>query len=155
MVDKKLESRIIKLEKMIKKMNESSYDISADIFQWFNKYCTDILNNSDGIEYLKNELKSTDIRELADEAISDLEADFGYDSYYLEDTDVIDQIMYDLDNLVADALNYIEYGNTADSSFARANADWLDKYMDNDAYSAALESRIRKLENIIKYKSHR
>jgi hypothetical protein len=57
MVDKKLESRIIKLEKMIKRMNESGYDISADIFQWFNKYCTDILNNSDGIIVTKTIVK--------------------------------------------------------------------------------------------------
>jgi predicted ArsR family transcriptional regulator len=143
---KKLEARIAKLEKALK--NEG-YDISADVYNWFNKYCCDILDKdkSFGWKYLKEELEDADASIYADECLIDLAAEQGISPDDLED--YRDQIEYDLEKLVEDALDYIEYGDT-DLTFDKNNADWMDRYRDNVEYTASLESRISRLEKKLK-----
>lgn len=145
----KLEARIAKLEKILK--NEG-YDISADVCNWFNKYCCDILDKDKifGWKDLKEELEDASIYELTDKAIEDIAADTGVLPDFLEV--YRDQIEYDLNSLVIDALDYIKYGDT-DHSFNKNNADWMDRYKDNAEYTASLESRISKLEKKLKNES--
>lgn len=145
------EKRLARLEKLMSKKNESNYDISADIFQWFNKRCCDILNNStykDGLEDLAYELKYADIGEWTDEAMLDLEANLGYYADTLEEQR--DQIEYDLEKLINDTLDHIEFGDIDDLEFAKNKSDWVDKYANPDEYTASLESRVRKLENLVR-----
>ena len=77
-MDKKLEARIARLEKLMRyTKNESSMDISADIYQWFNSHCLGILNadKEDGLYDLKCDLDDTDISMLTDEDMDRLDAD--------------------------------------------------------------------------------
>lgn len=143
---KKLEARIAKLEKSLK--NEG-YDISADVYNWFNKYCCDILDADPhfGTEDLKEALEDADVSVLADEALMDIAVENGVNVDEMEDCR--DQIEYDLEKLVKDALDYIEYGNT-DLTFDKNKSDWMDRYRDNADYTASLESRISKLEKSLK-----
>ena len=144
-MDKKLEARIAKLEKALK--NEG-YDISADVYNWFNKYCCDLLDkDGNDIKDLKYDLEDTDASVYADECLLDLATEHGVDP---EDMgDYRDQVEYDIEKLVKDALDYIEYGDT-DLTFDKNKADWMDRYRDNDDYTASLESRINKLEKSLK-----
>ena len=141
-------------------MNES-HDISADLYQWFNKYCCDILNvEGNNIGDLKFDLEEANMNVLVDEAADSLVADFGWnsDSIY----EYRDEIEYDLEKLISDALDYIEHGDTSWVSFEPNKADWMDRYRDNDEYTASLEShnkvgkmnkkleaRIRRLEKLL------
>ena len=40
-------------------------------------------------------------------------------------------------------------------SFEPSKADWMDRYRDNDEYSASLESRVYRLENKVKNRMSR
>jgi hypothetical protein len=139
---KKLESRISKLEKALK--NEG-FDISADVYNWFNKYCCDMLDKDKkfGWKDLQEDLEDTDPSIYADECLIDLAAQYEVSPNDIED--YRDQIEYDIEKLVKDALNYIEYGET-DYTFNKNSADWMERYRDNAEYTASLESRVRKLE---------
>lgn len=139
---KKLEARIAKLEKALK--NEG-FDISADVYNWFNKYCSDLLDQDKdfGWKDLKEDLEDTDTSIYADECLLDLAAEQGVDPEDMEE--YRDQVEYDLEKLVKNALNYIEYGDT-DWAFDKNKSDWMDRYKDNAEYTASLESRICKLE---------
>ena len=155
-MDKKLEARIARLEKLMRYIkNESSMDISADIYQWFNKHCLDILNadKEDGLYNLKCDLEDADISMLTDEAMDTLVADYGWSFNNIED--YREQIEYDIEKLVNDALNYIEHGDTSWVSFEPSKADWMDRYRDNDEYSASLESRVYRLESKVKNRMSR
>lgn len=142
----KLEARIAKLEKALK--NEG-YDVSADVYNWFNKYCCDILDRDKnfGWKDLKEELEDADASIYADECLIDLAAEQGVRPDDLED--YRDQIEYDLEKFVEDALDYIEYGDT-DLTFDKNKSDWMDRYKDNVEYTASLESRISRLEKKLK-----
>lgn len=142
----KLEARITKLEKLL--MNEG-YDISADVYNWFNKYCCDILDRdkSFGWKDLKEELEDADASIYADECLIDLAAEQGVSPDDLED--YRDLIEYDIEKLVEDALDYIEYGDT-DLTFDKNKSDWMDRYKDNVEYTASLEARISRLEKKLK-----
>ena len=135
------------------KKNEAKFDISADIFQWFNKRCIDILNNGDTnpykdeLEDLTYELKYADVKEWADELMLDFEANLGYDADGLEENR--DQIEYDLEKLINDTLDRIKHGDIEGLEFARTKSDWVDRYANPDEYTASLESRISKLEDIL------
>ena len=154
--DNTFEKRLARLEKLMSKKNESNHDISADIFQWFNKRCCDILNNGDTnpykdeLEDLTNELKYADVGEWTDEVMLDLEANLGYDADALEEQR--DQIEYDLEKLISDTLDRVEYGDIDGLEFARNKSDWVDRYANPDEYTASLESRVRKLEGIMRRK---
>lgn len=144
-----------KMRKVTKRRKtESNHDISADVFQWFNKRCTDILNNGDTnpykdeLEDLTYELKYADVSEWTDEVMLDLEAKFGYDADALEEQR--DQIEYDLEKLINDTLDRIEFGDTDGLEFARTKSDWVDRYANPDEYTASLESRVRKLESLVR-----
>ncbi len=143
---KKLEAKIRKLEKSLK--NEG-FDISADVYNWFNKYCCDILDadKNFGIGDLKDSLENADVSTFADEALMDIAAENGLSVDDIED--YRNQVEYDIESLISDALDYIEYGDT-DHSFDKNNADWMDRYKDNNEYTASLESRVNKLENSLK-----
>ena len=119
-----------------------SYDISADVFQWFNQHCNDVLDADDngGFDELEANLTDADIGMFADEAIDVLTTEYGWPLDVIES--YRDQIEYDIEKLIKEALNYIEYGIRPSSN----NADWIDRYSDNDAYSLSLESRVRRLE---------
>ncbi len=138
----KLEARIAKLEKVLK--NEG-FDISADVYNWFNDYCNSVLDKDKkyGWKILQEDLEDTDISVYADECILDLAAKYELDQDDMEN--YRDQIEYDLEKLVKDALEHMEY-SIADLSFDRNHGDWLDRYRDNADYTASLESRIRTLE---------
>jgi hypothetical protein len=141
-MDKKLEARISRLEKLLKNEN---YDISADVYNWFNSYCNDFLDKNDNdIKDLKYDLEDTDVSVYADECIADLAAQYGVDIEDIENQR--DQIEYDLEKLVNDSLDCIENGECDNVSFNRNNSDWMDRYRDNVEYTASLESRVRKLE---------
>lgn len=148
-MNNKLEARIAKLEKVLK--NEG-YDISADVYNWFNKYCCDILdaNPHFGTEDLKEALEDADISVFADEALMDIAVENGVNVDEMED--YRDQIEYDIEKLIKDALEYIEYGYDYNgmAGFDKNKADWMDRYRDNADYTASLESRISKLENNLK-----
>ena len=147
-MDKKLEARIVKLEKALK--NEG-YDISADVYNWFNKYCCDILdaNQHYGAEDLKEALEDADVSVFADEALMDIAAENGVNVDEMED--YRDQIEYDMESLIKNALEYIEYGyDDGYMAFDKNKSDWMDRYRDNTEYTASLESRINKLEKSIK-----
>ena len=96
-----------------------------------------------GWKILQEDLEDTDISVYADECILDLAAKYELDQDDMEN--YRDQIEYDLEKLVKDALEHMEY-SIADLSFDRNHGDWLDRYRDNADYTASLESRIRKLE---------
>lgn len=148
---KKLEARIAKLEKALK--NEG-FDISADVYNWFNKYCNDILDKDKrfGWKDLQEDLEDTDASIYTDECLLDLAAEYGIDPDDLEE--YRDQVEYDIEKLVKDALEYIEYGyDDGMTKFDKNTADWMDRYRDNDAYTASLESRINKLEKKLKSES--
>ena len=134
------------MEKCLKNEN---YDISADVYNWFNDYCNNVLDKDKkfGWKDLKEDLEDTDISIYVDECIIDLAAQYEWPLDEMEE--YRGQIEYDLDKLVEDALNYIEYGNY-DDSFNKNNADWVSRYSDNVAYTASLESRVRKLERSLK-----
>ena len=142
---KTLEKRITKLEKFL--MNEG-FDISADVFNWFNKYCVDILNSDDkfGVDDLKYNLNTVDLSELVDDCMDDLAIQYGWPPDDMSDYRY--QVEYDLEKLVDDALNYIEYGDN-DLKFNKNLGDWVDRYKDNVEYTASLESRISNLERRI------
>ena len=141
-MNKKLESRIARLKKLLK--NEG-FDISADVYNWFNNYCCSILDQEKdfGWKNLQEDLEDTDVSVYADECLIDLAAEQGVNPDDLED--YRGQIEYDLEKLVKDALDYIEYGDT-DLTFDKSKSDWMTRYKDNAEYTASLESRIRKLE---------
>lgn len=143
---KKLEARIAKLEKTLK--NEE-YDISADLYQWFNQYCCDVIDKDrdGGLDDLKYNLETADIDMFADEASSVLAAEYGWSEEAIEDYRY--EIEYDIEKLIKDALDYIECGDT-DFTYNINKADWMDRYRDNDTYTASLESRIRRLERKVK-----
>ena len=145
-MDKKLEARIAKLEKTLK--NEE-YDISADLYQWFNQYCCDVINKDrdGGLDDLKYNLETADISMFADEASSVLAAEYGWSEDAIEDYRY--EIEYDIEKLIKDALDYIECGDT-DFTYNINKADWMDRYKDNNTYTASLESRIRRLECKVK-----
>lgn len=148
---KKLEARIAKLEKSLK--NEG-YDISADVYNWFNKYCSGILDKDKdfGWKDLKEDLEDTDVSIYTDECLLDLAVEQGVDPEDMEE--YRDQVEYDLEKLVKDALEYIEYGyDNGMTAFDKNKADWMDRYRDNDDYTASLESRINKLEKRLKNES--
>ena len=149
-MDKKLEARIAKLEKVLK--NEG-YDISADVYNWFNKYCSDLLDkDGNDIKDLKYDLEDTDTSVYADECLLDLAIEQGVDPEDMEE--YRDQVEYDIEKLVKDALEYIEYGyDNGMTAFDKNKADWMDRYRDNADYTASLESRINKLENSLKNES--
>lgn len=141
-MNKKLEARIARLEKLLK--NEG-FDISADVYNWFNNYCCSVLDQEKdfGWKNLQEDLEDTDVSVYADECLIDLAAEQGVSPDDLED--YRGQIEYDLEKLVKDALDYIEYGDT-DLTFDNSKSDWMTRYKDNAEYTASLESRIRKLE---------
>lgn len=129
--------------------NEANHDISADVFQWFNKHCTDILNDGySDVKDLEWDLKGADVSEWIDEVMLDLESEFGYNADSLED--YRDQIEYDLEKLIKETLDRIKYGDVSGLQFAKTKSDWVDKYANPDEYTASLESRIRKLESRLK-----
>lgn len=145
---KKLESRIAKLEKALK--NEG-YDISADVYNWFNNYCCSVLDQDKdfGFKDLKDDLEDTEVSVYTDECLLDLAAQYEMNPDDMED--YRGQIEYDLEKLIKDALEYIESGyDRGASAFDKNNADWMDRYRDNADYTASLESRISKLENNLK-----
>lgn len=146
-MDKKLEARIAKLEKALK--NEG-YDISADVYNWFNKYCCDLLDkDGNDIRDLQYDLEDTDASVYADECLLDLATEQGVDPEDMED--YRDQVEYDIEKLVKDALEYIEYGyDNGAAKFDKNHADWMDRYRDNADYTASLESRINRLEKSLK-----
>lgn len=148
---KKLEARIARLEKALK--NEG-FDISADVYNWFNNYCSSVLDQDKdfGWKDLQEDLEDTDVSIYTDECLLDLAVEQGIDPEDMED--YRDQVEYDLEKLVKDALEYIENGYDRDMlSFDKNHADWMDRYRDNVEYSASLEARIRKLEKKLKSES--
>lgn len=128
---------------MVKRKINEAYDISADLYQWFNKYCCDILDtDGNNIDDLRFDLEEANMNVLVDEAADSLVADFGWDADSIYE--YRDQIEYDLEQLISDALEYIETGyDRGMSSFDKNKADWMDRYRDNDEYSASLESHNR------------
>lgn len=128
---------------MVKRKINEAYDISADLYQWFNKYCCDILDtDGNNIDDLKFDLEEANMNVLVDEASDSLVADFGWDSDSIYE--YRDQIEYDLEQLISDALEYIESGyDRGMSLFDKNKTDWMDRYRDNDEYSASLESHNR------------
>jgi hypothetical protein len=96
-----------------------------------------------GWKDLQEDLEDTDPSIYADECLIDLAAQYEVSPNDIED--YRDQIEYDIEKLVKDALNYIEYGET-DYTFNKNSADWMERYRDNAEYTASLESRVRKLE---------
>ncbi len=149
-MNNKLDARIARLEKILK--NEG-YDISADVYNWFNKYCSDLLDKDDNdIKDLKYDLEDTDASVYADECLLDLAAEQGVDPEDMED--YRDQVEYDIEKLVKDALEYIEDGyDSGMIAFDKNKADWMDRYRDNVDYTASLESRINKLEKSLKHEN--
>lgn len=146
MIRSKLEARIEKLEKALKLKNEG-FDISADVYNWFNKYCSNLLDQDKdfGWKDLKEDLEDTDTSIYADECLLDLAAEHGVDPEDMEE--YRNQVDYDIEKLVKDALEYIEYGyDSGATAFDKNHADWMDRYRDNADYTASLESRINKLE---------
>ena len=141
---KKLEARIARLEKLLK--NEG-FDISADVYNWFNNYCCSVLDQDKdfGWKDLQEDLEDTDVSVYADECLLDLATEQGVSPDDLED--YRGQIEYDLEKLIKDAIEYMEDGyDRGMSAFNKNNADWMDRYRDNAEYTASLESRLRKLE---------
>lgn len=128
---------------MVKRKINEAYDISADLYQWFNKYCCDILDtDGNNIDDLRFDLEEANMNVLVDEASDSLVADFGWDSDSIYE--YRDQIEYDLEQLISDALEYIETGyDRGMLSFDKNKTDWMDRYRDNDEYSASLESHNR------------
>jgi len=108
-----------------RKFNES-YDVHADIYNWFNDYCDDIEKSGSDLKY---ELEGIDETELAQQAVDELSLD---DSY-------IDLVDADIINFIEDKLDEINSG-PFDTSFNKNNSDWLDKYNNRIDYSASLES---------------
>lgn len=125
---------------MVKRKINEAYDVSADLYQWFNKYCCDILDtDGNNIDDLRFDLEEANMNVLVDEASDSLVADFGWDADSIYEYK--DQIEYDLEQLISDALEYIETGyDRGMSSFDKNKTDWMDRYRDNDEYSASLES---------------
>ena len=148
-MDKKLEARIAKLEKTLKLKNEG-FDISADVYNWFNKYCSDLLDKEgNDIKDLKYDLEDTDTNVYVDECLLDLAAEQCIDPEDMEE--YRDQVEYDIEKLVKDALEYIESGyDNGMIVFDKNKADWMDRYRDSDDYTVSLESRINKLEKRLK-----
>lgn len=130
-----------------KRFNEGKYDISADVYQWFNKHCCDVLDadKRHGLDNLKYNLEDADVSMFADEAMDVLVSDYGWSSSEVED--YRDQIEYDIEKLIEDTLDQIER-SPVDLSFNKNNADWMDRYRDNDVYTSSLESRKRNLKNL-------
>lgn len=137
-------------QKTAKLESERKYDISADLYQWFNQYCCDVLDKDQdgGLDDLKYNLETADIGMFADEASSVLAAEYGWSEEAIEDYRY--EIEYDLEKLISDVLDYIEHGDTSWVSFEPNKADWMDRYRDNDEYTASLESRISRLERKVK-----
>lgn len=123
--------------------NESVNDLSADVFNWFNNHCSEILNDGESeVEDLEWDLKYAPVSEWVDDIMLDLEANFGYDSEALEE--YREQIEYDLNKLIDDTLHRIKYGDINGLKFARTNSDWVDKYADPEEYTKSLESKRRR-----------
>jgi len=153
MIKNKLEARIARLEKKVK--NEG-FDLSADVHNWMVKYCRDFIKSGGSPEELMDDLDFGDKSKLADQCVDDfieagiLDIDAAEDYY--------DQIEYDIENEVDDLYSVINHGYDVDDPTARLLdwsgdknfASWMDKFRDNDAYTASLESRINKLENSLK-----
>jgi len=141
------------LEESLHVKNEN-FDISADVYNWFNDYCNSVLDKDKkyGWKILQEDLESTDVSVYADECLIDLAVKYELSQDDMED--YRDQVEYDLEKLVKDALEHMEY-SIADLSFDRNHADWLDRYADNARYTASLESRIRKLESKLYNKKQR
>ena len=135
---------------MRRNIREAKHDISADVYQWFNTHCNDVIDNGGrhGLEDLQYNLEDADVSMFADEAMDVLVAEYGWSSRVIED--YRDQIEYDIEKLIKDALDYIEYGDSSTLSFSRDKADWMDRYRDNDEYTASLESRIIRLEKLVR-----
>ena len=114
-----------------------SYDVHADVYNWFNKYCDNIQKSGNDLAF---ELEGIDDAELAQQAIDELSLD---DSYIdLVDADLLDFIEDKLDEINNDHI---------DTSFNKNNSDWLDKYNNMADYSASLES-YKKENNMIRRK---
>lgn len=110
-------------------VNEMINDISADIYNWFNKYCMNLLDHTD-YKWVESTLNNLDYTELANEAIIDLSLSDDEDTRLLVEDE--------LEKLTSEFIDYMKFGK--DNSFSRSNSDWLDKYSDNDAYTASLEN---------------
>ena len=119
-----------------RKFNES-YDVHADVYNWFNNYCDDIEKSGSDLKY---ELEGIDETELVQQAIDELSLD---DSY-------IDLVDADLISFIEDRLDEIN-NDVVDTSFNKNNSDWLDKYNNKADYSASLES-YKKENNMIRRK---
>ena len=110
-------------------INEMINDTSADVYNWFNKYCMDLLDHTD-YRWIESTLNNLDYTELANEAIIDLSLSDDEDTRLLVEDE--------LEKLTSEFINYMKFGK--DNSFSRSNSDWLDRYSDNDAYTASLEN---------------
>lgn len=125
------------MSKYKRKFNES-YDVHADVYNWFNDYCDDIEKSDSDLKY---ELEGIDVTELAQQAVDELSLD---DSY-------IDLVDTDLISFIEDRLDEINNG-PFDTSFNKNNSDWLDKYNNRADYSASLES-YKKANKMVRRKS--
>lgn len=106
-----------------------SYDVHADVYNWFNKYCMDLLDRTD-YRWVESTLNNLDYTELANEAIIDLSLSNDEDTHLLVEDE--------LEKLTSEFIDYMKFGK--DNSFSRSNSDWLDKYNNKADYSASLES---------------
>lgn len=134
---------------------KESYDISADVYRWFNNYCNSILDSNDyfkGNKVLRGILSDA----LSDELILDDLTDECVNEILYEADDIdFDLVRDNLKNLIKDAIKYIDHGSDYDTSFNKNLSDWVDVRSNKDSYSASLESRVRKLEKIVFEKNKR
>lgn len=129
---------------------KENYDVSADVYRWFNNYCNNILDSNDyfkGNKILRgilNDALSDDsiLDDLTEECIDEVL----YETY---DEDDYDLVRDNIKNLIEDAINCIDNGCEYDTSFNKNLSDWVDVRSSNKSYSASLESRVRKLEKIV------
>lgn len=130
------------MKKIVKrrKNEQMGNDLYADLYQWFNKYCINILNKDPYMDRddLLYELNDADMSDLVDDAVSALEADFGWDLESLEERE--DDIELEIENLLDEVENKVDdWMPRAKNGWSKNNTDWLDKYNDHDAYSASFK----------------